>query len=139
MKNGSKPIKGDTNRLDWLISEILNYTLENESAANSLYVSQEDSGAFSYHLDEIGVFWFSDILQDFFTLNEVRQMWQELKSRNAVVRFYEDVQLYIKSRDTDSLKEYRCKWENIQDNSDTAKEIQKNILTLISAELKSRK
>lgn len=131
--------QGDTSRLDWLYSELLEYADENESAGNSLYMRMDKNGIISFHLDEIGVFWFSDILQEFFSLQEVRQMQQYLKSENAIVRFYQDLQTAISGMDTDSLKEYQQKWEHIQDNSDTAQEAKQNVFKLIDAELRTRK
>ena len=131
--------QGDTSRLDWLYSELLEHADENESAGNSLYMRMDKNGIISFHLDEIGVFWFSDILQEFFSLQEVRQMQQYLKSENAIVRFYQDLQTAISGMDTDSLKEYRQKWEHIQDNSDTAQEAKQNVFKLIDAELRTKK
>jgi len=131
--------QGDTSRLDWLYSELLEYADENESAGNSLYMRMDKNGAVSFWLDEVGVFWFSDILQEFFSLQEVRQMQQYLKSENAIVRFYQDLQTAISGMDTDSLKEYRCEWKRVQDNSDTAQEIKQNIFKMINTELKKRK
>lgn len=131
--------QGDTSRLDWLYSELLEYADENESAGNSLYMRMNKDGIISFHLDEVGVFWFSDILQEFFSLQEVRQMQQYLKSENAIVRFYQDLQTAISGMDTDSLKEYRRKWKCVQDNSDTAQEIKQNIFKMINTELKKRK
>lgn len=131
--------QGDTSRLDWLYSELLEYADENESAGNSLYMRVDKAGTVSFWLDEVGVFWFSDILQQFFSLQEVKQMQKFLKSENAIVRFYQDLQIAISGMDTDSLKEYRQKWEHIQDNSDTAHEIKRNIFKMIDAELKKRK
>lgn len=131
--------QGDTSRLDWLYSELLEYADENESAGNSLYMRMNKDGIISFHLDEIGVFWFSDILQQFFSLQEVKQMQKFLKSENAIVRFYQDLQITIEIMDTDSLKEYRQKWEQIQDNSDTAQEAKQNVFKLIDAELRTRK
>lgn len=131
--------QGDTSRLDWLYSELLEYADENESAGNSLYMRMDKNGIISFHLDEIGVFWFSDILQEFFSLQEVRQMQQYLKSENAIVRFFHDLQTAISGMDTDSLKEYRQKWEHIQGNSDTAQKAKQNVFKLIDTELKKRK
>lgn len=131
--------QGDTSRLDWLYSELLEYADENESAGNSLYMRMDKNGIISFHLDEIGVFWFSDILQQFFSLQEVKQMQKFLKSENAIVRFYQDLQITIEIMDTDSLKEYRHKWERVQGNSNTAQEIKRNIFKMIDAELKKRK
>lgn len=131
--------QGDTSRLDWLYSELLEYADGNESAGNSLYIRMDKNDIISFQLDEIGVFWFSDILQEFFSLQEVRQMQQYLKSENAIVRFYQDLQTAISGMDTDSLKEYRQKWEHIQNNSDTAQEAKQNVFKLIDAELRTRK
>ena len=131
--------QGDTSRLDWLYSELLEYADENESAGNSLFMQMDKNGTVSFRLDEIGVFWFSDILQEFFSLQEVRQMQQYLKSENAIVRVYQDVQTTIENMDTNELKEYQRKWKHIQDNSDTAHETKRDILKMIDAELRNRK
>ena|GEM_PF-3082639 len=131
--------QGDTSRLDWLYSELLEYADENDSAGNSLFMQMGKNGTVSFWLDEIGVFWFSDILQKFFSVQEVRQMQQYLKSENAIVRFYQDLQTAISGMDTDSLKEYRHKWKHIQDNSDTAQEVKQNVFKLIDTELQNRK
>lgn len=131
--------QGDTSRLDWLYSELLEYADENESAGNSLFMRMDKNGIISFHLDEVGVFWFSDILQQFFSLQEVKQMQKFLKSENAIVRFYQDLQTAISGMDTDSLKEYRQKWEHIQDNSDTAQKAKQNVFKLIDTELQNRK
>lgn len=131
--------QGDTSRLDWLYSELLEYADENESAGNSLYMRVDEAGTVSFWLDEVGVFWFSDILQEFFSLQEVRQMQQYLKSENAIVRFYQDLQTTIENMDTNELKEYQRKWKHIQDNGDTAHETKRDILKMIDAELKKRK
>ena len=55
------------------------------------------------------------------------------------VRFYQELQTAAKSMDTGSLKEYRHKWEHIQDSSDTAQEAKQNVFKLIDAELRNRK
>lgn len=130
---------GDTSRLDWLYSELLEYADENESAGNSLLMQMDKNGTVSFWLDEIGIFVFSDILQEFFSLQEVGHMLKFLKSENAIVRFYQDLQTVIENMDTNSLKEYRYRWESVQTESDTAKEIKKNVFKLIDAELKKRK
>ena len=131
--------QGDTSRLDWLYSELLEYADENESAGNSLYMRMDKNGIISFHLDEIGIFVFSDILQEFFSLQEVGHMLKFLKSENAIVRFYQDLQTVIENMDTNSLKEYRHKWERVQGNSNTAQEIKRDIFKMIDAELKKRK
>lgn len=131
--------QGDTSRLDWLYSELLEYADENESAGNSLYMRMDKNGIISFHLDEIGIFVFSDILQEFFSLQEVGHMLKFLKSENAIVRFYQDLQTVIENMDTNSLKEYRHKWERVQGNSNTAQEIKWDIFKMIDAELKKRK
>ena len=66
-------------------------------------------------------------------------MQQYLKSENAIVRFYQDLQTAISGMDTDSLKEYRHKWERVQGNSNTAQEIKRNIFKMIDTELRTRK
>ena len=131
--------QGDTSRLDWLYSELLEYADENDSAGNSLFMQMDKNGTVSFWLDEIGVFWFSDILQKFFSVQEVKQMQEYLKSENAIVRVYQDVQTTIENMDTNELKEYQRKWKHIQDNSDTAHETKRDILKMIDAELKKRK
>ena len=131
--------QGDTSRLDWLYSELLEYADENESAGNSLFMRMDKNGIISFHLDEVGVFWFSDILQEFFSLQEVGHMLKFLKSENAIVRFYQDLQTVIENMDTNSLKEYRYRWESVQTENDTAKKKKKNVFKLIDAELKKRK
>ena len=131
--------QGDTSRLDWLYSELLEYAEESESTGNSLFMRMDKNGIISFHLDEVGVFWFSDILQEFFSPDEVKQMQKFLKSENAIVRFYQDLQTVISGMDTNSLKEYRRKWKCVQDNSNTAQEIKRNVFKLIDTELKKRK
>jgi hypothetical protein len=102
-------------------------------------MQMDKNGTVSFWLDEIGIFVFSDILQEFFSLQEVGHMLKFLKSENAIVRFYQDLQTVIENMDTNSLKEYRYRWESVQTESDTAKEIKKNVFKLIDAELKKRK
>ncbi len=83
--------QGDTSRLDWLYSLLLNQE-ESELAGQHLYLDYDDSGNIQLSLGEDGVFLFSDILQDFFSLDEVRAMWKQLNSRNKIVRVYQDLQ-----------------------------------------------
>lgn len=134
--------QGDTSRLEWLYTLLLDYATESELAGQHLYLDYGDYGNsanISLSLDEDGVFLFSDVLQDFLSLDEVRGMWKHLKSKNAMVRVYQDVQTFVKGMNVDELKEYRYKWENTTNDSEIASEVKENVFKLIDSELKKRK
>lgn len=127
---------GVPKHFDWIKNLILTKLEKDEDEDLGDYILF-DADFYDLHFSHDGIFIFSDILQDFFGLERVRQMWKYIKALNEESKILFDVKQCLKSVSDERLQEYENTWTSYAAENSGIEMAQK-VLSLIRDEKNSR-
>lgn len=122
---------GVPKHFDWLRNLILTELDKDEDIGDYVFIGED---LYDLHLDNDGIFILSHILNDFFGVEQVREMWKYLRTVNEENKLFFDFSEMLKSFTSSQLDEYEKKFEE----SEVAEQTKNEFLKFIRAERKSR-
>lgn len=122
---------GVPKHFDWLRNLILTELDKDEDIGDYVFIGED---LYDLHLDNDGVFILSHILNDFFGVEQVRDMWKYLRTVNEENKLFFDFSEMLKDCTPLQLDEYEKKFEE----SEVAEQTKNEFLKFIRAERKSR-
>lgn len=122
---------GVPKHFDWLRSLILTELDKDEDIGDYVFIGED---LYDLHLDNDGVFILSHILNDFFGVEQMREMWKYLRTVNEENKLFFDFSEMLKGFTSSQLDEYEKKFEE----SEVAEQTQNEFLKFIRAERKRR-
>lgn len=122
---------GVPKHFDWLRSLILTELDKDEDIGDYVFIGED---LYDLHLDNDGIFILSHILNDFFGVEQVREMWKYLRTVNEENKLFFDFSEMLKSFTSSQLDEYEKKFEE----SEVTEQTKNEFLKFIRAERKSR-
>lgn len=126
---------GNISRFEWIKRLILAKLEQDEELGKHVYF---DADFYDLYLDNDGVFMFSDTLGGFFGAEQVKEVWQYLKTQNKEQRLFYDLEQVIKAATENEIKEYFRVWEEAQRSRSNDQEMIKQVLGLLQQEQKQK-
>lgn len=127
-------LHGVPKHFDWIKNLILTELEHDEDVGDYILL---DADFCDIRLNSDGILIFSDILQDFFGLDQIRAMLRYLKAANEEAKILFDVKQHLKIVSNEQLQEYEDTWTSYNAENDGIETAQK-VLSLIRDEKNSR-
>lgn len=121
-------IAGKPQHYNWIVNLITKKCEENESYYDYLRLDSD----FMMCFDKDGLFLFSDILSDFFGLDNVRGLWQYMSALDEYERTCYDIKQYVHTLSDEKL-------ESLKNDFTKNYEADRLVLGIINAEQERRK
>lgn len=118
---------GNESRTAWITRQILEAIEKDETAAEGVFISPD----YEISLDERGIINHSEILTGFFGDDEIIAVYRNFRSRNKLLRFYEDMQTAAAGMPPEKRKELLHTWRAYKPQDATGKEVRKNMLDIV--------
>lgn len=118
---------------NWIVNLITKECDEDETYYDYLRFNVD----FTVHLDQNGVFLFSDILSDFFGLDNVRSLWRYMSDLDKYERTYYDIEQCTHTLSDEELGAIKDNYMHPKDEYE--EEVCKRILDIINTEQERRK
>ncbi|MDE5583236.1 MAG: hypothetical protein K2J08_06005 [Ruminococcus sp.] len=125
---------GVPKHFDWLRSLVLTELDKDEDIGDYIFIGED---LYDLHLDNDGVFILSHILNDFFGVEQVREMWKYLRAINEEKKLFFDFAEMLKDFTSSQLDEYEKKFIETAVEAET-QQTKSEFLEIIKAERKRR-
>lgn len=118
---------GNESRTDWITRQILEAIEQDESTAEGVFISPD----LEISLDERGIFNHFDLLTGFFGDDETIAVYRNFRSRNKLLRFYEDTERAAEDMPPEKKKELLRIWKAYKPQDATGREVRRNMLDIV--------
>ncbi|MDE6788476.1 MAG: hypothetical protein K2J47_04055 [Ruminococcus sp.] len=118
---------------NWIVNLLFKECDEDETCYDYIKLDSD----FIVNLDQNGVFLFSDVLADFFGLDNVRRLWRYMSASDKYERTYYDVEQCTHTLSDEELESVKGNY--MHPKNEYEEEVCKRILGIINAEQERRK